>query len=63
MMHELQTVAFGFGLDHRNVIYVETTHEELCSRLHTTYILFHVVQQDIPVDVGNDYIEWSLSFQ
>ena len=37
--------------------------KELGALAHATYILFHVIQENVPVDVGDDYVKRTFIFQ
>ena len=52
MVDKVQSVTFGFFADDGNVIYVETAHQQFRSGIHAGYVVLHICQEDIAVDVG-----------
>lgn len=57
MVDKAQPVPFGFGADDGNVFYVKSAHQQAGAGVHPGYVVLHVVQQDVAVDVGNHYVE------
>lgn len=63
MVDKVQPVAFGFFADDGNVIYVETAHQQFRSGIHAGYVVLHICQEDIAVDVGDNHIKRTFAFQ
>ena len=56
---QYQSVAFAFLFDGRNVLHIEAAHVKEGLRFHALAVMADVIQQDIPVDVGEYDVERS----
>ena len=63
MMHEFHSQTFRFLADKRNILHIESAHEDFRARMHTGGIPGKVSQKNIPVDVRDNYIKRRASFQ
>lgn len=43
LMNEGESIAFGFGANHRHIVYIKPAHIEFGTRLHASDIVLHVV--------------------
>ena len=56
-----QAVSLALLLDNREILQIETAHEELATRQQSLRIVAHILQQNIAIDIGEDHLERSES--